>query len=118
VLGLVGRPQAVADARAILAVETAVARVQWTPEQNRDAIRTCNKYEVATLNASLPGFDWVAWANVQGIDGGIGAVIGHEIGHGFDDQGRNYDGDGKLRDWWTPADDAEFRKRAKVLVDQ
>ena len=50
--------------------------------------------------------------------GAIGAVIGHEIGHGFDDQGRKYDGDGKLRDWWTPADEAEFTKRAKLLVEQ
>ena len=50
--------------------------------------------------------------------GGIGAVIGHEIGHGFDDQGRRYDGDGKLRDWWKPADEAEFSKRAKRLVEQ
>jgi len=50
--------------------------------------------------------------------GGIGAVIGHEIGHGFDDQGRHYDGDGRLRDWWTKADDEEFRKRAKMLVEQ
>lgn len=50
--------------------------------------------------------------------GGIGAVIGHEIGHGFDDQGRHYDGDGKLRDWWTKADDAEFSKRAKMLGAQ
>ena len=50
--------------------------------------------------------------------GAIGAVIGHEIGHGFDDQGRHYDGDGRLRDWWTKADDAEFRKRAKGLSDQ
>ncbi len=50
--------------------------------------------------------------------GAIGAVIGHEIGHGFDDQGRRYDGDGKLRDWWKPADEAEFQKRAKLLVEQ
>ena len=50
--------------------------------------------------------------------GAIGAVIGHEIGHGFDDQGRHYDGDGRLRDWWTKADDQEFRKRAKMLADQ
>ena len=50
--------------------------------------------------------------------GSIGAVIGHEIGHGFDDQGRRYDGDGRLRDWWKPADEAEFSKRAKRLVEQ
>lgn len=50
--------------------------------------------------------------------GAIGSVIGHEIGHGFDDQGRQYDGDGKLRDWWTKADGTEFQKRAKMLVAQ
>jgi predicted metalloendopeptidase len=50
--------------------------------------------------------------------GAIGAVIGHEIGHGFDDQGRQYDGDGKLRDWWTKADATEFDKRARMLVEQ
>ncbi len=50
--------------------------------------------------------------------GGIGAVIGHEIGHGFDDQGRRYDGDGRLRDWWRPADEAEFGKRAARLIEQ
>ncbi len=50
--------------------------------------------------------------------GGIGAVIGHEIGHGFDDQGRHYDGTGALRDWWTEADATEFEKRAKMLVAQ
>ncbi len=50
--------------------------------------------------------------------GAIGAIIGHEMGHGFDDQGRRYDGNGVLRDWWTPKDGEEYMKRAKVLVDQ
>ena len=50
--------------------------------------------------------------------GGIGAVIGHEIGHGFDDQGAKYDGDGNLADWWTDADRAEFGSRTKALIEQ
>jgi putative endopeptidase len=50
--------------------------------------------------------------------GGIGAVIGHEITHGFDDQGRHYDADGNLKDWWTPADAAQFEARAQKVVDQ
>lgn len=50
--------------------------------------------------------------------GGIGAVIGHEIGHGFDDQGSKYDGDGRLEDWWTPDDRAEFEARTKALIAQ
>jgi putative endopeptidase len=50
--------------------------------------------------------------------GGIGAVIGHEIGHGFDDQGSKYDGDGNMTDWWEPGDRAEFERRAKGLIDQ
>jgi putative endopeptidase len=50
--------------------------------------------------------------------GGIGAVIGHEIGHGFDDQGSRYDGDGSLRDWWTDDDRAAFEERTKALIGQ
>ncbi len=50
--------------------------------------------------------------------GGIGAVIGHEIGHGFDDQGSKYDGTGKLEDWWTDQDRAEFEARTKALIAQ
>ena len=50
--------------------------------------------------------------------GGIGSVIGHEISHGFDDSGRQFDGDGNLRDWWTPEDGAKFKQRADALVKQ
>lgn len=50
--------------------------------------------------------------------GGVGAVIGHEIGHAFDDQGAEYDGDGNLLDWWTDTDRAEFAKRTDALIEQ
>jgi endothelin-converting enzyme/putative endopeptidase len=60
--------------------------------------------------------------NVEADDaanyGGIGAVIGHEIGHGFDDQGRKFDGDGSLRDWWTEEDNARFNERKDKLAAQ
>ena len=50
--------------------------------------------------------------------GAIGAVIGHEIGHGFDDQGSKYDGDGRLTDWWTADDRAAFEKLTGSLIEQ
>lgn len=50
--------------------------------------------------------------------GAIGAVIGHEISHGFDDQGRKSDGSGNLRDWWTEEDEREFNERAQLMVEQ
>jgi putative endopeptidase len=50
--------------------------------------------------------------------GGSGAVIGHELTHGFDDQGRQFDARGNLKDWWTPADAKSFEDRAQCLVDE
>jgi len=57
-------------------------------------------------------------ADDAAIYGGIGSVIGHEIGHGFDDQGSKYDGHGNLLDWWTDTDRANFDLRAQALIAQ
>jgi len=50
--------------------------------------------------------------------GAIGGVIGHELTHGFDDQGAQYDAEGNLRDWWTPEDEQKFKERASCIVDE
>jgi len=50
--------------------------------------------------------------------GAMGAVVGHEMTHGFDDQGRKYNADGNLVDWWTQADADEYERRVSVMVDQ
>lgn len=86
--------------------------------------QTVNAYYNPTLNEVVfpaaildaPFFDPQADDAVN--YGAIGAVIGHEIGHGFDDQGRKSDGDGILRDWWTPADADAFKARAQKLGAQ
>jgi putative endopeptidase len=63
-----------------------------------------------------PFFD--AERDEAGNYGAIGAVIGHEIGHGFDDQGSKFDGTGRLADWWEPSDRAAFEERTKSLIEQ
>jgi putative endopeptidase len=50
--------------------------------------------------------------------GGLGAVIGHEMTHGFDDTGRQFDAQGNLRDWWTPEDASKYKSAAQLVVDQ
>jgi putative endopeptidase len=64
----------------------------------------------------LPFFD--AARDAAANYGAIGAVIGHEIGHGFDDQGSRFDGDGRLTDWWTEQDRTAFEERTKALIEQ
>lgn len=96
-----------------------VDRSEWgmTPQ-------TVNAYYNPTMNEIVfpaailqpPFFDMSADDAVN--YGGIGAVIGHEIGHGFDDQGSTFDGDGVMRNWWTKKDNEEFKKRTNALVAQ
>ncbi|WP_158799647.1 M13 family metallopeptidase [Pedobacter sp. L105] len=96
-----------------------VDRTEWgmTPQ-------TVNAYYNPPLNEIVfpaailqpPFFDQTADDAVN--YGGIGAVIGHEIGHGFDDQGSTFDGDGVMRNWWTKSDLDEFKKRTNALVSQ
>ena len=96
-----------------------IDREEWgmTPQ-------TVNAYYNPTLNEIVfpaailqpPFFDLNADDAVN--YGAIGAVIGHEIGHGFDDMGSTFDGDGAMRNWWTDTDKEEFKKRTGALVEQ
>ena len=118
-LGNVARCQAAELDHDLAKLGTPVDRDEWlmTPQ-------TVNAYYNPTMNEIVfpaailqpPYFD--AGAEDATNYGGIGAVIGHEIGHGFDDQGSKYDGSGALRDWWTPADRAAFEELAARLVAQ
>jgi putative endopeptidase len=71
-------------------------------------------FPAAILQPPFFGMD----ANDSNNYGAIGAIIGHEMTHGFDDMGRKYDRDGNLRDWWTENDEKEFTSRTQVIVDQ
>lgn len=96
-----------------------VDRTEWfmTP-QTVNAYYNPGMNEIVFPAAILqpPFFD--ADADDAANYGGIGAVIGHEIGHGFDDQGSKYDGDGHLVDWWTDEDRREFTARTTKLIEQ
>ncbi|HEU4779336.1 MAG TPA: M13 family metallopeptidase [Steroidobacteraceae bacterium] len=96
-----------------------VDRAEWlmTPQTvNAYYSPTTNEITFPAAILRWPFFDMTADPAVN--YGGIGSVIGHEISHGFDDSGRQYDGDGNLRDWWTADDGAKFKQRAGELVKQ
>ncbi|MFU8783616.1 M13 family metallopeptidase [Aliidiomarina sp.] len=86
--------------------------------------QTVNAYYRSTMNEIVfpaailqpPFFDVNADDAIN--YGAIGAVIGHEITHGFDDQGRRSDGSGNLRDWWSEVDEEQFRERAQLMIEQ
>jgi putative endopeptidase len=105
--------------RMIKKVNKPVDRTEWgmTPP-------TVNAYYNPTFNEivfpagilQFPFFDKDADDAIN--YGAIGAVIGHEMTHGFDDQGRQYDKDGNLKDWWTKEDAEKFKKKVQVMIDQ
>lgn len=118
-LGNVRRAIAVATDRELAKIGSPIDRDEWymTPQ-------TVNAYYNPTMNEIVfpaailqpPFFHPDADDAVN--YGAIGAVIGHEIGHGFDDQGSQYDGTGALRNWWTDDDRASFEKLTSALVSQ
>jgi putative endopeptidase len=96
-----------------------VDRLRWgmtTPTSNAYYNPLLNEIVFPAGILLPPMFDMNATDAVN--YGGIGPVIGHEISHGFDDQGAKYDSTGELKSWWTPADYKEFQSRGQCVVDQ
>jgi putative endopeptidase len=118
-IGNVRRATAAESDRQIAKIGQPVDRDEWlmTP-QTINAYYNPGTNEICFPAAILrpPFFDPLA--DEASNYGGIGAVIGHEIGHGFDDQGSQYDGEGNLVDWWTDDDRAGFTARADKLIEQ
>jgi len=107
------------DKRNIAKLGQPVDRAEWymsPPTVNAYFDPTANNINFPAGILQPPFFDFTLDDAVN--YGGIGAVIGHEITHGFDDQGRHYDGDGNLAEWWTESDATEFKARAQKVVDQ
>ena len=118
-LGNVERAQEFESKRQISKISQPLDRNEWqmTPP-------TVNAYYDSAYNEIVfpagilqpPFFDMTMDDGVN--FGGIGLVIGHELTHGFDDQGRKFDPQGNLRDWWTPEDGKEFEKRVSCIADE
>jgi endothelin-converting enzyme/putative endopeptidase len=112
-----GRKFAVRDDAALIGKPVDRGRWGMTPP-------TSNAYYNPLLNEIVfpAGILLPPMFDVNAVDavnyGGIGPVIGHEISHGFDDQGAQYDFDGSLHNWWKEADYKEFQKRSQCVVDQ
>ena len=119
IYGNINRSRMVQYQREIDKIGQPIDKEEWgmTPQ-------TVNAYYNPTMNEIVfpagilqpPFFDLNAEDAIN--YGAIGAVIGHEIGHGFDDSGSSFDGDGMMRDWWTAEDKTEFKKRTDALIEQ
>ena len=98
---------------------TPVDRTEWfmTPQTVNAYYNPTNNEIVFPAAILQPPFFYPDGDNAVNY-GAIGAVIGHEITHGFDDQGRQYDAEGNLRDWWTKADGEQYDARTKLITEQ
>ncbi|HEY6235301.1 MAG TPA: M13 family metallopeptidase, partial [Candidatus Elarobacter sp.] len=107
------------SARAIARIGTPTNRARWnmTPPTVNAYYSPSNNEIVFPAGILGPPF-FNATADDAVNYGAIGAVIGHEMTHGFDDQGRQYDAKGNLSDWWQPADAAAFKTKAQCIVDE
>jgi len=118
-VGNITRSQEFATDRELAKLSKPLDRDEWfmTP-QTVNAYYNPGLNEIVFPAAILEPPFFTADADDAVNYGGIGGVIGHEIGHGFDDQGSKYDGDGRLADWWTPEDRAAFEERTGALIAQ
>jgi putative endopeptidase len=117
--GNVARATEFESKRQIAKIEKPLDRKEWhmtPPEVNAYYSAAYNEIVFPAGILQPPFFDK---AMDDGVNfGGIGLVIGHELTHGFDDQGRKYDPTGNLRDWWTETDGKEFEKRVSCVADE
>jgi putative endopeptidase len=118
-LGNVERATAFESWRGLARVGQPVDRSEWrmTPETVNAYFNPSQNEIVFPAGILQPPFFDVEMDDAVNY-GAIGVVIGHEITHGYDDQGRKYDADGNLNDWWTDADAKDFEARAQKVVDQ
>ena len=118
-LGNVRRAELFDSHREIVRIGKPVDRTEWgmTPETVNAYFNPQQNEIVFPAGILQPPFFDVTMDDAVNY-GGIGVVIGHEITHGYDDQGRKYDADGNLNDWWSEADAKDFDARAQKVVDE
>lgn len=134
VFELAGIDDATGRAARVVALEAKIASNQWTLEKLRDRKANYHPLSVQELTRYAPGFPWRAFLEARCVGlqapyfdanadpavnfGAIGGIIGHEMGHAFDDQGIIYDSQGRLRNWWSAESLQQFRARTQALVEQ
>ena len=113
------RAEAFENKRELDKIGKPVDRSDWKmPPSMVNAFYSASMNEINFPAGILQPPFWNSAASQPVNFGAIGMVVGHELTHGFDDQGRQFDGKGNLRDWWTPTVNAEFERRAQCVVDQ